>query len=135
MTEWLAVLPIALLIVLLTVGPLLLCIGGAYAVLKGQRYIIDKVSNKALEERLQREGVATTALVLDAADTGSRIDAIYILTKLRLQVAAVEGVEEFTAEIVVPLSPVRIAQIVPGTTVKVLVDPISRETVLNQPRK
>ncbi|MFC5743081.1 hypothetical protein [Dyella tabacisoli] len=104
-------------------------------ILKEQRRIIDKVSNKALEQRLHREGVATTAQVLDAADTGSRIDAIFILTRLQLQVAATEGVEEFVIEIVVPLSPVRVAQIVPGTTVKVRVDPVSREVVLDQPRK
>lgn len=104
-------------------------------ILKEQRRIIDKISNKALEQRLHREGVATTAQVLDAADTGGRIDAIFILTRLQLQVAATEGVEEFVIEIVVPLSPVRVAQIVPGTTVKVRVDPVSREVVLDQPRK
>ena len=79
--------------------------------------------------------MATIAEVLDAADTGSRIDAIYILTKLRLQVADVDGVGDFTTEIVVPLTPVRIAQFVPGAMVKVLVDPVSRELVLDQPRK
>lgn len=116
-------------------GPLSLILVSGAAILLLQRIIINKVSKKALVERLQREGVATTAQVLDASDTGNRIDGIYILTKLRLQVAAVGDVGDFTSEIVVPLSPVRLAQIVPGTTVKVLLDPVSREMVLNQPNR
>jgi len=107
----------------------------SHKILEQQRRINDEVFNKALEERLRREGVATTAQVLDAADTGSRVDAIFILTRLQLRVAASERWEEFVIEIVAPLSPVRVAQIVPGTTVKVRVDPVSREVVLDQPRK
>ncbi|QWF19519.1 hypothetical protein [Lysobacter capsici] len=122
------------LIVLIVVVPLIAIPAGAFAILKLQRRVIDKVSNVALEQRLQREGVATTAQVLDAADTGGRIDAIYLLVRLRLQVAAADGVDGFPAEIVVALSPVRMAQIVPGATVKVRVDPLSREVVLDQPR-
>lgn len=51
-------------------------------ILEEQQRISDEVSNKAMERRLQREGVATTAQVLDAADTGGRVDAIFILTRL-----------------------------------------------------
>ena len=123
-----------LLIVLIVVVPLIVILAGAFAIVKLQRRVIDKVSNVALEQRLQRDGVATTAQVLDAADTGGRIDAIYLLVRLRLQVVAAEGVEGFPAEIVVALSPVRVAQIVSGATVQVRVDPLSREVVLDQPR-
>lgn len=121
-------------IALIVLVPLIAIPLGASAILKLQRQVIDKVSNVALEQRLQREGVATTAQVLDAADTGGRIDAIYLLVRLQLQVAAADGVDGFATEIVAALSPVRVAQIVPGTTVKVRVDPISREVVLDQPR-
>lgn len=123
-----------LLIVLIVVVPLIVILVGAFAIVKLQRRVIDKVSNVALEQRLQRDGVATTAQVLDAADTGGRIDAIYVLVRLRMQVAAADGVDGFEAEIVVALSPVRVAQMVPGATVKVRVDPLSREVVLDQPR-
>lgn len=122
------------LIALIVAVPLIAIPVGAFAIMKLQRRVIDKVSNVALEQRLQRDGVATTAQVLDAADTGGRIDAIYLLVRLRLQVAAADGVEGFIAEIVAALSPVRVAQIVPGATVKVRVDPLSREVVLDQPR-
>ncbi|MGH8082358.1 MAG: hypothetical protein ACREP7_17410 [Lysobacter sp.] len=135
-----------LMIVLMVLVPLIAIVGGAFfiiklqrraidKVMKLQRQVIDKVSNTELELRLQRSGVASTAQVLDAADTGGRIEAIYILTRLRLQIAAAQDVEGFVAEIVVPLSPVRVAQMVPGSTVKVRVDPVSREVVLDQPRK
>jgi hypothetical protein len=135
MTVLLIVLLIGLLIVLIGfVVSSIVIPAGASAILKLQRRIIDEVSNVALEQRLQRDGVATTAQVLDAADTGGRTDAIYLLVRLQLQVAAAEGVEGFPAEIVVALSPVRVAQIVPGATVKVRVDPLSREVVLDQPR-
>jgi Glu-tRNA(Gln) amidotransferase subunit E-like FAD-binding protein len=122
------------LTVLIVVVPLIAIPVGAFAIMKLQRRVIDKVTNVALEQRLQREGVATIAQVLDAADTGGRVDAIYLLVRLRLQVAAADGVEEFVTEIVAALSPVRVAQIVPGATVKVRVDPLSREVVLDQPR-
>lgn len=122
------------LTVLIVVVPLIAVPVGAFAIMKLQRRVIDKVTNVALEQRLQREGVATTAQVLDAADTGGRVDAIYLLVRLRLQVAAADGVEGFVTEIVAALSPVRVAQIVPGATVKVRVDPLSREVVLDQPR-
>lgn len=122
------------LTVLIVVVPLIAIPVGAFAIMKLQRRVIDKVTNVALEQRLQREGVATTAQVLDAADTGGRVDAIYLLVRLRLQVAAADGVEEFLTDIVAALSPVRVAQIVPGATVKVRVDPLSREVVLDQPR-
>jgi len=122
------------LTVLIVVVPLVAVPVGAFAIMKLQRQVIDKVTNVALEQRLQREGVATTAQVLDAADTGGRVDAIYLLVRLRLQVAAADGVEEFLTDIVAALSPVRVAQIVPGATVKVRVDPLSREVVLDQPR-
>lgn len=122
------------LTVLIVVVPLIAVPVGAFAIMKLQRRVIDKVTNVALEQRLQREGVATTAQVLDAADTGGRVDAIYLLVRLRLQVAAADGVEGFVTEIVAALSPVRMAQIVPGATVKVRVDPLSREVVLDQPR-
>lgn len=122
------------LTVLIVVVPLVAVPVGAFAIMKLQRQVIDKVTNVALEQRLQREGVATTAQVLDAADTGGRVDAIYLLVRLRLQVAADDGVEGFVTEIVAALSPVRVAQIVPGATVKVRVDPLSREVVLDQPR-
>ncbi|ATE71961.1 DUF4381 domain-containing protein [Lysobacter capsici] len=122
------------LTVLIVVVPLIAVPVGAFAIMKLQRQVIDKVTNVALEQRLQREGVATTAQVLDAADTGGRVDAIYLLVRLRLQVAAADGVEGFVTEIVAALSPVRVAQIVPGATVKVRVDPLSREVVLDQPR-
>lgn len=121
-------------IVAIVVLPLLAIPIGALAILKLQRRVIDQVSNTALEQRLLREGVASTAQVLDAADTGRRIEAVYLLTRLDLQVHAAEGVQAFVAQIVVPLSAVRIAQIVPGTTVKVRVDPSSHEVVLDQPR-
>lgn len=122
------------LTVLIVVVPLIAVPVGAFAIMKLQRQVIDKVTNVALEQRLQSEGVATTAQVLDAADTGGRVDAICLLVRLRLQVAAADGVEEFVTEIVAALSPVRVAQIVPGATVKVRVDPLSREVVLDQPR-
>lgn len=122
------------LTVLIVLVPLIAIPVGAFAIMKLQRRVIDKVSNVALEQRLQRDGVATTAQVLDAADTGGRVDAIYLLVRLRLQVAAADGVEGFVTEIVAALSPVRVAQIVPGATVKVRVDPLSREVVLDQPR-
>ncbi|KWS02952.1 hypothetical protein AZ78_0498 [Lysobacter capsici AZ78] len=122
------------LTVLIVLVPLIAIPVGAFAIMKLQRRVIDKVSNVALEQRLQRDGVATTAQVLDAADTGGRVDAIYLLVRLHLQVAADDGVEGFVTEIVAALSPVRVAQIVPGATVKVRVDPLSREVVLDQPR-
>lgn len=124
-----------LMIVLLVVVPLLFIAGGAFVVMKLQRKVIDRVSNTALEQRLQREGVAGTAQVLDAADTGERIEAIYVLTRLRLRIAGNERVDAFETDIVVPLSPVRLAQFAPGATIRVRVDPLSREVVVDQPRR
>jgi hypothetical protein len=73
--------------------------------------------------------------VLDSTDTRTRIDRIYILTRLRLQVDAVGGLPDFETELTVPLSPVKMPQFAPGRTVQVKVDPATRDIAIDQPRQ
>eukprot|EP01035_Chromulina_nebulosa_P014028 gene14028-18570_t len=56
--------------------------------MKLQRMSNDAVSGAGRSQHVLRVGLPTTAKVLDATDTGTRIDRIYVIARLRLQVDA-----------------------------------------------
>ena len=65
-----------------------------------------QVTNEAKTERVLKDGRPAQAVVLDTYDTGNRISAIYILTRLRLRVEPAEtSFAPFDAELTVPISP------------------------------
>lgn len=109
--------------------------GGAVGIMKLQRMSNDAVSGAGRSQHVLRVGLPTTAKVLDATDTGTRIDRIYVIARLRLQVDAAGAVPGFETTIDVPLTPVKLPQFAPGQTVRVKVDPATRHVAIDQPRQ
>lgn len=105
------------------------------AVLLLQWSIARRMSGNAQNHPLLQSGRPAAALVLDTYDTGNRVTAIYILTRLRLRVEAVDAAAPFETEITVPISPVKLAEFAPGRTVRVRVDAATREVVIDQARR
>jgi hypothetical protein len=123
------------LYILIPVAALAVFVSGAYGIMKLQRHSNDAISGTARSDHVLRVGVPTTARVLAIADTATRIDRIFILTRLNLHVDAVGGLPDFDTQITVPLSPVKMPQFAPGQVVKVRVDPATREVAIDQPRQ
>ncbi len=72
-------------------------------------------------------GIETTARIIDVTDTGRRHNTNPVV-KIRLTVKAASG-EEYNAEIISPVSPVKLPEYKAGATVKVKYDPKKRENV------
>lgn len=111
----------------------LACLGGMLIL---QRLIARWVTNEAKTERVLKDGRPAQAVVLDTYDTGNRISAIYILTRLRLRVEPAETpFAPFDAELTVPISPVKLAEFATGCRISVRVDPATREVAVDQARR
>jgi hypothetical protein len=123
---WYLLIPLAAVVVV---------VSGAFGILKLQKAANAKAAGTDRAAHVLRVGLPTTAKVLDSTDTRTRIDRIYILTRLRLQVDAVGGLPDFETELTVPLSPVKMPQFAPGRTVQVKVDPATRDIAIDQPRQ
>jgi hypothetical protein len=123
---WYLLIPLAALVVV---------VSGAFGILKLQKAANAKAAGTDRAAHVLRVGLPTTAKVLDSTDTRTRIDRIYILTRLRLQVDAVGGLPDFETELTVPLSPVKMPQFAPGRTVQIKVDPATRDIAIDQPRQ
>ncbi|WP_454902070.1 hypothetical protein [Variovorax gossypii] len=123
------------LFILIPAAVLTVFVGGAVGIMKLQRMSNDAVSGAGRSQHVLRVGLPTTARVLDANDTGTRVDRIFIITHLRLQVDAAGAVPGFETSIDVPLSPVRLPQFAPGQIVKVKVDPATHHVAIDQPRQ
>lgn len=123
---WFLLIPLAALVVV---------VFGGFGILKLQKAANAKAAGTDRAAHVLRVGLPTTAKVLDSTDTRTRIDRIYILTRLRLRVDAVGGLPDFEAELTVPLSPVKMPQFAPGRTVQVKVDPATRDIAIDEPRQ
>ena len=113
---------VLLLVVLSTVAFLLL-----------QRVIVRVATKSVTTKRVLADGKPTTAVVLDTYDTGNRVDSIYLMVRLNLRVEDAEGVPGFETITVVPISPVKLPDFAIGRTVKVRVDPATKDVAMDQP--
>jgi hypothetical protein len=86
-------------------------------------------------ERVLRTGQPAVAMVLESYDTAMRVERIYILVRLKLQVQPEGGLPAFETELVAPISPVKLADFAPGRSVKLRFDPVSREIAIDQPMR
>lgn len=120
---WLLLIPLAALLALVL---------GAFGVMKLQKLSNAKMAGADRASHVLHVGTPTTARVLMSTDTKTRIDRIFILTRLRLQVAAVGQLPDFESEVVVPLSPVKLAEFSPGRIIRVKVDPSTREVAIDE---
>jgi len=84
-------------------------------------------------ERVLRTGQPAVGVVLESHDTATRVERIYILVRLKLQVQPGDGSPAYETELVAPISPVKIADFAPGRSVKLRFDPVSREIAIDQP--
>ncbi|WP_157609052.1 hypothetical protein [Variovorax sp. Root411] len=119
---------------LIPLAGLVVVVSGAFGVMKLQKASNAKAAGADRAAHVLRVGLPTTAKVLASTDTRTRIDRIYILTRLRLHVDAAGGVPDFETELTVPLSPVKMPQFAPGRTVQIKVDPATREIAIDEPR-
>ncbi|WP_431109226.1 hypothetical protein [Variovorax paradoxus] len=108
-------------------------VSGAFGVMKLQKASNAKAAGTDRVAHVLRVGLQTTAKVLDSTDTRTRIDRIYILTRLRLHVDAVGGMPDFETQLTVPLSPVKMPQFAPGRVVRVKVDAATRDVAIDEP--
>ncbi|MCR8957991.1 hypothetical protein M0765_009720 [Variovorax sp. S2] len=123
---WFLLIPLAALVVV---------VAGGLGILKLQKAANAKAAGTDRAAHVLRVGLPTTGKVLDSTDTRTRIDRIYILTRLRLHVDAVGGVPDFETELTVPLSPVKMPQFAPGRMVRIKVDPATRDIAIDEPRQ
>jgi uncharacterized membrane protein YqiK len=86
-------------------------------------------------ERVLRTGQPAVATVLESYDTGVRVERIYIIVRLKLQVRPEGGLPAYQTELDAPISPVKLADFAPGRSVKLRFDPVSREIAIDQPMR
>ena len=86
-------------------------------------------------ERVLRTGQPAVATVLESYDTGVRVERIYIIVRLKLQVQPEGGLPAYETELDAPISPVKLADFAPGRSVKLRFDPVSREIAIDQPMR
>lgn len=116
-------------------GWLLLAVLCTAGVLVLQRVIVRVVSGEVSANRIRATGQPATAVVLDIHDTGHRVDAIFVLARLRLRVQPVDALTPFDVELDTPISPAKLAEFAPGRTVKVRVDRGTHEVAIDQERR
>ncbi|MDP9913366.1 hypothetical protein J2W27_005500 [Variovorax boronicumulans] len=100
-----------------------------------QRVVNRHVMGADLAERVLRTGQPAVARVLESYDTAMRVERIYILVRLKLQVQPEGGLPAYETELVAPISPVKLADFAPGRSVKLRFDPVSREIAIDQPMR
>lgn len=104
-----------------------------FRVIDQQSVVNRQVMGTERAERVLRTGQPATGLVLESYDTGTRVERIYILVRLKFQVRPEGGSPAYEAELVAPISPVKLADFAPGRSVKLRFDPASREIAIDQP--
>ena len=100
-----------------------------------QRVVNRHVMGADLAERVLRTGQPAVARVLESYDTAMRVERIYILVRLKLQVQPEGALPAYETELVAPISPVKLADFAPGRSVKLRFDPVSREIAIDQPMR
>jgi len=100
-----------------------------------QHVVNRHVMGADLAERVLRTGQPAVARVLESYDTAMRVERIYILVRLKLQVQPEGGSPAYETELVAPISPVKLADFAPGRSVKLRFDPVSREIAIDQPMR
>lgn len=130
--HWYLVVGVAMLL------PVLLAVLGwrfVLRVLRLQNVVNRRAMGLEQAERVLRTGQPATATVLDCHDTGMRVEAIYILVRLKFRVEPESGMSAFEGELIAPISPVRLAEFSLGRSVRLRVDPASREIAIDQPTR
>ncbi len=100
-----------------------------------QRVIVRVATKAKMTERVRAEGKPTTAVVLDTYDTGTRVNTIYVMVRLTLRIEDAEGVTGFETTTVAPISPVKLPDFAIGRTIKVRVDPATKDVAMDQPAR
>jgi hypothetical protein len=98
-----------------------------------QRLVVRFKSDAGKVQHVLSSGQPATAVVLDTYDTGERVDTMYVLVRMRLRVEVSSESPAFEAEIVVPVSPVKLSDFAVGKSVKVRVVAASRDVAVDQP--
>jgi len=104
-----------------------------FRVMSTQSTVNRQVMGTDRAERVLRTGQPAVGVVLESHDTATRVERIYILVRLKLQVQPEDGSPAYETELVAPISPVKIADFAPGRSVKLRFDPVSREIAIDQP--
>ena len=104
-------------------------------VISMQGVVNRQVMGTDLAERVLRTGQPAVGVVLESYDTAMRVERIYILVRLKLQVQPEGGLPAYEAELTAPISPVKLADFAPGRSVKLRFDPVSREIAIDQPMR
>ncbi|VXB23652.1 DUF4381 domain-containing protein [Aeromicrobium sp. 9AM] len=103
------------------------------AILVLQRVIVRHATHAGTVKRVLADGQPATAVVLDTYDTGNRVSSIFLMVRLDLRIEEAPGVAAFETQTVVPISPVKLADFAVGRTVKVRVDPATKDVAMDQP--
>ncbi|CAB3669098.1 hypothetical protein [Achromobacter pestifer] len=86
-----------------------------------------------LQVALRDSGLASTAHVAAARDTGRRIgETLYFIVDLDLEVAATHATPALARTLSVQLSPMRLADFSAGKTIRVRVDPSTHDIAVDQ---
>jgi hypothetical protein len=131
---WYLIVPIAV-VVLPAFVAITLAKRHASHVMHMQSVVNRRAMGADLAERVLRTGQPAVATVLESHDTGMRAARIYILVRLKFQVQPEGGWPAFEAELVAPISPVKLADFAPGRSVKLRFDPVSHEIAIDQPMR
>jgi hypothetical protein len=87
----------------------------------------------ARRQQVRASGHAGTAVVTNLTDTRTRLGGdLFFVVDMGLRVQADDVMPAFDATIRVPVSPVRLADFAEGRTVRVRIDPATREVALDQ---
>lgn len=131
---WHLIVPIAV-IALLAFVLITLARNHVFRVMHMQSAVNRQVMGTDRAERVLRTGRPAAAVVLESHDTGIRVERIYIIVRLKFRVQPGGGLPDFETELDAPISPVKIADFAPGRSVKLRLDPVSREIAIDQPMR
>ena len=106
---------------------------GTIGVRKTQVFNLQMLTERAMPAQVLAEGAPATAIVRASTDTEMRVERIYILTQLKLGIEAQGAVPEFEADVMAPISPVKLPDFATGKRIRVKVDPASRRVAIDQP--
>ncbi len=129
---WYLIVPIAVIALLVFVMTTLVK-RQVFRVMDTQSAVNREVKGTDRAERVLRTGQPAVGVVLESYDTGTRVERIYILVRLKFQVQPEGGLPGYETELVAPISPVKLADFAPGRSVKLRFDPASREIAIDQP--
>jgi len=114
---------------------LALIVLGAVGVRRMQAFNLEVLLERAMPARVLAEGVPATAVVRASTDAEIRVERIYILTRLTLDIQANGPVPAFEAEVLAPISPVKLPDFATGRRIRVKVDPATRRVAIDQALK